>query len=476
MLENYTTILEQAGIYGAITVACYSYNICAEVSKAFLELWSPLTNTLHFVGRKMGISLLDMKMICGLPIIGIPYEKFILSNHQLQVTNKEGKRLHPTTVSKFLLTHTKLCILFNVSKVLRSKWIDYFHRDRIIFGAFGEITSPMHPYMKKRFSRYLSKLLRKQLWELLSLFGLVGDPDIAIASFPIHLLVEWSGEHFSALYRHRSEQHVEYYSNPLEYSKDMEFLDTDELSLDNFEFLLSIHNVLSSNEPVYVIIEIKEIPAGSFKGAVKLVDCGNTTDPNSTNSVDAQKGSNLSNATFFQGGKKVKIKGRRLLSRGSDEKNFKRTRRYKGLSPESSPETEFTTSFTDLITKLQTFDLDENISSQEKFVKDIDREGVEILSYKLSDHLKSLKDLNSQLQDFRERLQELENQKTVIQKEKARIEIEMLQVEDKCGVLTSGIVDLEKSLEQGENDEQLIRIEIYEVGKKKIRALEDLKK
>ncbi|KAL3516867.1 hypothetical protein ACH5RR_023769 [Cinchona calisaya] len=38
----------------------------------------------------------------------------------------------------------------------------------------------------------------------------------------------------------RSEPHVEYYSNPLEHSRDMEFLDSDELPLDNFEFLLSI--------------------------------------------------------------------------------------------------------------------------------------------------------------------------------------------------------------------------------------------
>ncbi|KAL3504150.1 hypothetical protein ACH5RR_033991 [Cinchona calisaya] len=58
--------------------------------------------------------------------------------------------------------------------------------------------------------------------------------------------------------------------------------------------------------------------------------------------------SNLNNATFFQGGKQVKIKARRLTSNESDEKNFKRTCRYKGLSPESSPEIEYTTFFTDL--------------------------------------------------------------------------------------------------------------------------------
>ncbi|KAL3500237.1 hypothetical protein ACH5RR_039330 [Cinchona calisaya] len=84
VLENYTTILEQASIYGTIAVACYPYNNCADILRAFLELWSSLKNTLHFTGGKKGISLLDMKMICRLPIAGMPYEEFVPSNHQLQ--------------------------------------------------------------------------------------------------------------------------------------------------------------------------------------------------------------------------------------------------------------------------------------------------------------------------------------------------------------------------------------------------------
>ncbi|KAL3532927.1 hypothetical protein ACH5RR_006448 [Cinchona calisaya] len=302
-----------------------------------------------------------------------------------------------------------------------------------------------------------------------------------------------------------------------------------------FALASTSYYVLSSSEPIYVIRKIKEIPARFFKGATKLADYGNTTDPNSLNSVDAQKGSNLSNAIFFQGGKQVKIKARRFSSSRSDEKIFWRTHRYKGLSPESSPQIEYTTSFTDLtnqttgpsivnelvstvlspvpidpklsvnlvtdpddtqltrvlqpedilsytqtkeevslidifkkmvtnlgtevdkfsrdfiissfqaivmlitssdLSKLlksretvskhlmrlngvvlhgdagqttvnwfvervhQTFDLAEEISSHERFVKDIDHEDVEILSHKLSNHLKTLQDLNSQLKDF----------------------------------------------------------------------------
>ncbi|KAL3534532.1 hypothetical protein ACH5RR_002993 [Cinchona calisaya] len=71
---------------------------------------------------------------------------------------------------------------------------------------------------------------------------------------------------------------------------------------------------------------------------------------------------------------------------------------------------------------------------------------------KLSDHLKTFQDLNSQLQDSYERLQELENRKTVLLKEKAMIQAKKLQVEDRYGALTSGIVTLEKILEQGKKD------------------------
>ncbi|KAL3500065.1 hypothetical protein ACH5RR_039158 [Cinchona calisaya] len=68
MLGNYTTIPEPDGIYGAKAAARYPYNICADVLRAYLKLWSPLTNTLHFTGGETGISLLDMKIICGLTI------------------------------------------------------------------------------------------------------------------------------------------------------------------------------------------------------------------------------------------------------------------------------------------------------------------------------------------------------------------------------------------------------------------------
>ncbi|KAL3516865.1 hypothetical protein ACH5RR_023767 [Cinchona calisaya] len=116
---------------------------------------------------------------------------------------------------------------------------------------------------------------------------------------------------------------------------------------------------------------------------------------------------------------------------------------------------------TNLGTKVDKFSRD---SSSEKFVKDVNHEGVEILSHKLANHLKTLQGLNSQLQDSREQLQEFENRKIALLKEETRIQAKMLQVKDRHSALTSGIADLEKSLDQGKKYEQLTKTEIHEAG------------
>ncbi|XP_004307349.1 PREDICTED: uncharacterized protein LOC101308710 isoform X2 [Fragaria vesca subsp. vesca] len=46
ILANFEGVLNQAGIFGAVGVSRYPYHYCTSTWKAFLELWSPLTNTL----------------------------------------------------------------------------------------------------------------------------------------------------------------------------------------------------------------------------------------------------------------------------------------------------------------------------------------------------------------------------------------------------------------------------------------------
>ncbi|KAL3506730.1 hypothetical protein ACH5RR_032112 [Cinchona calisaya] len=167
----------------------------------------------------------------------------------------------------------------------------------------------------------------------------------------------------------RSEQHVEYYSNLLEHSKDMEFLDTDELFPDNFEFLLSIH---AASLPIKVNSDIWIEPYYPNRFARQFGFDQGVPDNDLKFSVSQRNNYHIAHlavaqrrhfrsnthARFFIPsrdrirdrtwcGKQIKIKVRRLSSSRSDEKNFKQTHRYKGLSPESSPETKYTTSFTD---------------------------------------------------------------------------------------------------------------------------------
>ena len=138
ILGNYKDILDQANIYGAVAVSRYPYHIAPGVMKAFIELWSPLTNTFHQGGGEMSISFHDLKVIGDLPIFGIPYEKFIPTNEQLSKTDENGKEIYFSTVFELLLIHTKLCIHLGVSNVTWPHWIDYFYQGDATYGAYGE--------------------------------------------------------------------------------------------------------------------------------------------------------------------------------------------------------------------------------------------------------------------------------------------------------------------------------------------------
>lgn len=139
ILGDHADILAQAGIYGAIAVSRYPYDIEANVLRTFVELWSPLTNTLHFGGGEMSISLHNLKTIGGLPISGVPYEEFLPPNEHLTEKDEQGNDFYPSTISELLIIHTKLCRHLGTRAITRSQWIDYFHRGEIVYGAYGEL-------------------------------------------------------------------------------------------------------------------------------------------------------------------------------------------------------------------------------------------------------------------------------------------------------------------------------------------------
>ncbi|CAB4263733.1 unnamed protein product [Prunus armeniaca] len=100
ILHNFGDILHQAGIFGAVVVSRYSYDCCSNVWRVFCKLWGPLSNTLHHRNGEMSISSYDLKVIGGLPILGLPYDKFIPLNEELYYED-----LYPSSVGELLRIH-----------------------------------------------------------------------------------------------------------------------------------------------------------------------------------------------------------------------------------------------------------------------------------------------------------------------------------------------------------------------------------
>lgn len=115
----------QANIYGAVGVSCYPFDWDQNVWRAFCELRSPLTNTLHHAMGEFSLSLYDLKIIGGLPALGVPYDEFIPTNESLI-----GGNDYYSTMVEILRIHANLCILLGDSKVSWSQWVYYFYRGK----------------------------------------------------------------------------------------------------------------------------------------------------------------------------------------------------------------------------------------------------------------------------------------------------------------------------------------------------------
>ncbi|KAI8548161.1 hypothetical protein RHMOL_Rhmol07G0250800 [Rhododendron molle] len=115
VLSSFAPILEKAGIYSAVYISQFSYTRNINVFKAFLERWSPDTNTFHATYGEVGFSLWDLHRVSGLPILGGLYEEYTPTNDILY-----SDRARPTC-----------CALFDIyanqekSKNL-SLWSSYF--------------------------------------------------------------------------------------------------------------------------------------------------------------------------------------------------------------------------------------------------------------------------------------------------------------------------------------------------------------
>ena len=104
VLLQHQSVLNKSGIYGVVSVSRYPFLWVFHVWRAFSELWGPLSNTFHHSSGDMGISLYDLKVIGGLPILGVPYEEFIPPNEKLM----NGDPCCSTT-AELLRIHAQIC-------------------------------------------------------------------------------------------------------------------------------------------------------------------------------------------------------------------------------------------------------------------------------------------------------------------------------------------------------------------------------
>ncbi|CAL8999685.1 unnamed protein product [Prunus brigantina] len=113
-----------------VAVSRYSHDCCSNVRRAFCELWGPLSNTFHHGNGEMSISLYDLKVIGGLPILGLPYDEFIPLNEELC-----REDLYPSSVGELLRIHAQLHIFHKKGQVYCNHWVEYFFRGEAIYGA-----------------------------------------------------------------------------------------------------------------------------------------------------------------------------------------------------------------------------------------------------------------------------------------------------------------------------------------------------
>ncbi|CAH9096131.1 unnamed protein product [Cuscuta europaea] len=83
------SILEEGLIYDAVYASLFMYDRCTNVIQAFCEAWCPTTNTLLTSIGELTITLWDLHVIGGLPIIGDAYDESISGSSELLNTSAD---------------------------------------------------------------------------------------------------------------------------------------------------------------------------------------------------------------------------------------------------------------------------------------------------------------------------------------------------------------------------------------------------
>ncbi|CAH9114560.1 unnamed protein product [Cuscuta epithymum] len=138
-------VLEEGLIYDAIYASLFTYDRCTNAMQAFCEAWCPTTNTLLTPIGELTITLWDLHVIGGLPIIGDVYDESIPGASDL--LNKSNDR--SLQLCKYLVHAYHLLLPKTEDKcVLRvHSWVKFW------FKKAPKYTMPPLRTEKKRTSR-----------------------------------------------------------------------------------------------------------------------------------------------------------------------------------------------------------------------------------------------------------------------------------------------------------------------------------
>nr|CAD1821664.1 unnamed protein product [Ananas comosus var. bracteatus] len=129
IIRQFKTTLCSADILGGIIAFRGKYELDLRIFKGLVEAWCSESNTFHFPYGEIGISLWDIRVLGGIPILGEMYEEFIPRNCDLDI--------YSASLTSLLTVYEWLTIRNQRGPVYYNHWIDYWYR--------GDIASSSRP-------------------------------------------------------------------------------------------------------------------------------------------------------------------------------------------------------------------------------------------------------------------------------------------------------------------------------------------
>nr|GME01302.1 ABC transporter G family member 11 [Ipomoea batatas] len=127
ILSHYGKVLRKGSIYDAVYASLFTYDRNTSIIQAFCEAWCPLTNTLVTSQGEVTISLRDLHILGGLPLLGEAYDERIPTALEL---NRSHNSTHFYKSCSYLLAafHHLSNQEVDSPHVCVSQWIEFWCR------------------------------------------------------------------------------------------------------------------------------------------------------------------------------------------------------------------------------------------------------------------------------------------------------------------------------------------------------------